>query len=76
METETLNSLQSILASLVEILHPFLQISSSIATIAVFLKYLLILLTILIGIVVIFLLRKILIAVFKFVKDFLSKRKR
>ena len=77
METDTLNTLQSILASLVEIFHPILQISSSVATIAVFLKYLVILLTILLGILVLYLVRKILIAVFKFAKELYEKfRKR
>lgn len=69
METETLSALQSILSSLIEIFYPFLQISSSVATIVVFLKYLIILLTILVGMAVIFLVRKILIAVFKFAAE-------
>ena len=76
MENETLSSLQSILSSLVEIFGPFLQISSSVATIAVFLKYLIILLTILVGIVVLYLLRKILIAVFKFAAEMWNKFRR
>ena len=76
METETLTALQSILSSLVEIFHPFLQISSSVATIAVFLKYLIILLTILAGIAVIFLIRKILIAVFNFAAELWKKFRR
>ena len=76
MENETLSSLQSILSSLVEIFGPFLQISSSVATIAVFLKYLIILLTILVGIVVLYLLRKILIAVFKFAQEMLKNFRR
>lgn len=73
METETLTALQSILSSLVEIFYPFLQISSSVATIAVFLKYLIILLTILLGIAVIFLVRKILIYIFNLAKELLKK---
>ena len=76
METETLTALQSILSSLIEIFYPFLQISSSIATIAVFLKYLIILLTILVGIAVIFLIRKILIAVFNFAAELWKKFRR
>ena len=73
METDALNALQSILSSLIEIFYPILQISSSVATIAVFLKYLVILLTILLGILLLYLVRKILIAVFKFAKELFYK---
>ena len=76
METDTLSAVQSILDSLIEIFKPILQISSSVATIAVFLKYLIILLTILVAIFVIYLIRKILIYVFKLAAELWNKFRR